>query len=276
MGTLPMRNSSARHGQVAHAATCFPNGRNNPAFRTVSLFVLALLFTAALRADVIADARARYAEGEYQQAAKLFEQAIETAPPRAAVFFEFGRCLRQAGQDGRAALSFQRALVLDPRFTPAAVALAETNTDLGIPKPAITWRDRVLEHVPMDTLTLAGTGLFWAGAFTVTLLFLLHATRRRGWYAMGILCVAAGVGALALAWLCDPRVAGRNTAMVLTSGGASVLNAPAEQSEKIAALREGTKVIILSQRGRWFYGEVPGGSRGWFLTEGIVPIIPPV
>jgi hypothetical protein len=128
----------------------------------------------------------------------------------------------------------------------------------------------------MDTLTLTGTVLFWVGAFTITLLLLLRAARRKGWHAMGMACVAVGLGALAIAWLCDPRITDRNTAMVLTSGGASVLHAPADQSEKIAALREGTEVRLLSQRGRWFYGEVPGGARGWFLTEGIVPIIPPL
>ncbi len=276
MGILPMRIPSARHGQDAHATACFPYRGSNPAIRAASLFALFILFAASLRADVLADARARYAEGEYQQAAKLFEQALETAQPSAAVFFEFGRCLRQAGQDGRAALNFQRSLILDPRFTPAAVALAETNTDLGIPKSAASWKDRVLEHVPMDTLALTGTALFWAGAFAVTLLFLLRAVRRRGWYALGMICLATGIGALALSWICDPRITDRNTAMVLTKGGASVLSSPAEQSEKVASLREGTQVQILSQRGRWFYGEVPGGTRGWFLTEGIVPIIPPV
>lgn len=249
--------------------------KNRHLLRAALLPAAALFLLQPARADVLADARARYAEGEYQQAAKLFEQAIETAPPRAAVLFEFGRCLRQAGQDGRAALNFQRALVLDPRFTPAAVALMETNTDLGIPKPTVTWQDRVLERIPMDTLTVTGTVLFWLGAFTVTLLSLLRATRRRGSYALGALCLAAGIAALVLAWICDPRITDRNTALVLTSGGASVLNAPADQSEKIASLREGTEVKILSQRGRWFYGQVPGGARGWFLTEGIVPIIPP-
>ena len=250
--------------------------KNSHLTQTLSLFAAVLLLSQSARADVLADARARYAEGEYQQAAKLFEQAIETAPPQAAVFFEFGRCLRQAGQDGRAALNFQRALILDPRFSPAAVALTETNTDLGIPKPAVTWQDRVLERIPMDTLTLTGAVLFWVGVFMITFLLLLRAARRKGLYALGMICLAAGIAALALAWLCDPRITDRNTAIVLTNGGASVLNSPAEQSEKIASLREGTQVQILSQRGRWFYGAIPGGARGWFLTEGIVPIIPPV
>lgn len=249
--------------------------KNNPMFRTASLLALVLFFLQPLRADTLADARARYADREYQPAAKLFEQAIESSPPQAAVFFELGRCLRQTGQDAQAALNFRRALVLDPRFVPAAAALVETNTDLGIPKSGMTWKDRVLERIPMDTLTLTGTLLFWIGTFTVTFLILLRTPNRKGTFALGMVFLAAGVAALILAWLCDPRITDRNMALVLANGGTSVLNSPADQSEKIASLREGTEVKILSQRGRWFYGQLPGGSRGWFLTEGIVPIIPP-
>ena len=71
------------------------------------------------------------------------------------------------------------------------------------------------------------------------------------------------------------RVAFCNTAVVLASGGTTVLNAPADQSEKVATLPEGGVVQLLSQRGRWFYGKLPGGVKGWFLTEGITPVIPP-
>jgi len=246
-------------------------------FRACALLAISLAIFCAepLRADTLADARARYADGEYAQAAKLFEQAMESSPPQAAIFFDLGRCFRQTGQESRAALSFRRALVLDPRFTPARLALLETNTDLGLPKPGKTWRDQVLERIPMDVLTLAGSVLFWLGAFAVMLLLFLRSSNGKGWLALGILCLAAGAAALALAGICDPRITDRTTALVLKTGGSSLLSSPADQSEKIAAMPDGSTVTILSQRGRWFYGRLPDGKRGWFLTEGIVPLIPP-
>ena len=63
--------------------------------------------------------------------------------------------------------------------------------------------------------------------------------------------------------------------MVLRNGGAELLSSPTDQSEKLASMPEGSVVKILSQRGRWFYGQLSGGPLGWFLTEGIVPVIPP-
>jgi len=248
--------------------------KNNP-LRLLLALALAILFAPDLRADSLADARARYADGEYEQAAKLFEKSLESLPPQASVLFELARCLRQTGQESRAALNFRRALVLDPRFAPARAALIETNTDLGLPKPGKNWRDQVLERIPMDSLTLAGAVLFWLGVFAVTLLVFLRPSNAKGRFALGILCLAGGAAALALAWSCDPRVTDRNTALVLTTGGASLLSAPADQSEKIAAMPDGSTVTILSQRGRWFYGRLPDGKRGWFLTEGIIPLIPP-
>lgn len=225
-------------------------------------------------ADVLQDARARFQEGEYAQAAKLFEQSLEKTPPSAAVFFELGRALTKSGQDARAALNYRRTLILDPGFTPASTALQAANLALGIPPQKKDWRGMVLERIPLNAVTLAGTVLFWAGAFIGLAAFLPPLPRRRRLVAGGLL-FAAGISLLAVVWLCDPRITMTNDAIVLTNGGSVLLTSPAEQSEKLASLPQGSLLTILSQRGRWFYGELPSGVKGWFLTEGIVPLIPP-
>lgn len=240
-------------------------------------FLLALILALvaclpALRADALADARARFADGEFDKAVKLYEQALETGNPSAAAFYELGRAFGKTGNEARAALNFRRALVLDPRFAPAANALRESNTALGIAQPKPDWKAAVLERVPMDALATGGMAVFWLGAFVV--LFAVRA-RRGGRFAMGAVFVLLGIAALATVWLCDPRISMRTEAIVLKSGGTEMLNAPADQSEKVAPMPEGSLVRILSQRGRWFYGRLPGGANGWFLTEGIVPVIPP-
>ncbi len=235
---------------------------------------LLLLVSSLAGADALSDARARFQDGEYEQAAKLFEQSLEKSPPSAAVFYELGRALTKAGQEARAALNFRRALVLDPRFAPASAALQEANLALGIPPKKQTWQGRILERIPLDTLTLTGTILFWAGAFAGLAAFFPPVLRRRRLLA-GCLLLIIGASLLAVVWLCDPRIALTNSALVLTNGGTALLSSPAEQSDKLASLPQGSILTVLSQRGRWFYGELPDGKKGWFLTEGIVPLIPP-
>ena len=238
------------------------------------MVVLLLLLGFYARADMLSDARARFRDGEYEQSAKLYEQALEKTPPSAAVFFELGRALNKTGQEARAALNFRRALILDPRFATARTALQEANVALGIPPVKQDWRTQVVERIPLDPLALAGAVFFWAGAFACLAAFVPPALRRRRLVA-GILFLLLGLSILSVAWVCDPRITLANTALVLTNGGTSVRSSPADQSEKISSLPQGSIVDLLSQRGRWFYGQLPGGAKGWFLTEGIVPLIPP-
>ncbi len=245
--------------------------KSKPVFFVLILLGLQILSAGA---DALSDARARFADGEFEQAAKLFEQALEKSPPNSAAFFELGRALNKSGQEARAALNFRRALILDPRFSPARTALQEVNVALGVAPVKQDWRAKVLERVPMDALTLIGTILAWLGAFVGLASFLPPAFRSLR-LAAGVVFLLAGFSALAVVWFCDPRIELANTAVVLTSGGTSLLSSPADQSEKISTLQQGSVVKVLSQRGRWFYGELPGGGRGWFLTEGIVPLIPP-
>ena len=245
--------------------------------RKFSLFLIAAavlgITCAAALADPLADARARFDEREFAQAAQLFEKASESLPPSPSLFYDLGRSYLELGNTARAALNFRRALLLDPRFTPAASALRKADTQLALPAPASSWRDRVLERVPMDSLALGATVIFWAAALMV--LFGMVRPQSRGLLLSGVLLLLIAAGSLALVVLCDPRISGRTAAMVLTTGGTTLRSTPADNSEKIATLPEGSLVKILSQRGRWYYGVAGKSNRGWFLTEGIVPLIPP-
>ena len=240
-----------------------------------NLAILLVFLSASLaKADVLSDARSRFHDGEYEQAAKLFEQSLEKSPPDAAVFFELGRAFNKTGHEAQAALNFRRALILDPQFSAAQAALQETNVALGISAQKPDWRAQLIGRVPLDPVALAGTLLFWVGAFLCLAAFLPHGFRR-GRLILGGLVALAGLALLSLVWVSDPRIALANSAMVLTTGGTPLLSSPADQSGKLASLPQGSVVDILSQRGRWFYGRMPSGAKGWFLTEGIVPLIPP-
>ena len=236
------------------------------------LFLMLAASIPSLRADALADARARFSDGEFDKSVKLYEQSLETGEPSAAVFYELGRAFAKTGKEARAALNFRRALVLDPQFVPATNALRESNVALGIAPEKPSWQSKVLDRAPMDALAMGGAAVFWLGAFIG--IFAVRA-RRRGRLAMGILLIIVGAAAVAAVWQCDPRITSRTEALVLRNGGADLLSSPTDQSEKLAAMPEGSAVKILSQRGRWFYGQLSGGLRGWFLTEGIVPVIPP-
>ena len=237
--------------------------------------LLAALLIAAtpfvLHADDLDNARAQFKDREFDKSAVLFEKVSE-ASPSAGIFYELGRAYDGLGNNARAALSFQRSLLLDPRFAPARAALREAQTKLGIPQPKPRWQTKLAEFVPLDPVSLVATALFWFGAFFF--LISIFSDHKKSRVLVSVASLVIAIGLLTSVWLSDPRVAHRDTAMILASGGTTALASPAEQSEKVASLPEGSLITILSQRGRWFFAKLPSGANGWLLTDGVVPVIP--
>lgn len=217
-------------------------------------------------------AQQRFDEGDFAQAADLFEKAAAGSPASAELYYNLGRAYLKLDNPARAALNFRKALVLAPSFAAARQALKECEEDLALPRRQPDWKDRVAEALPFDMAAVASVVLFWTAA---GLLLSIVFGRKRLWKTgLALTGVAAAAGLGFVAWQADPRVRASDEATVLASGGAVLLEAPTESATKVAALPEGATVDIHSQRGRWFYGSTPSGASGWFSTEGIVPTIP--
>jgi tetratricopeptide (TPR) repeat protein len=237
--------------------------------------LLAVLMPAlASHADFLADARDRVANGEHESAVPLFEKHLQASPPSAEVYFELGKAQEAAGREAEAALAFRRTLILDPSFAPAREALRNANIQLGLPAAPGGWRSAVASRVSPDLFANAGAILFWIGAFALaTGLFF---SGRRALKISAIALAVLGLGLVALAWLVDPRVGESRDAVILAREGAALYRTPSEdESQKLTTLGQGTVLKILSVRGRWFHGELPGGQRGWFLQKGTEMVIPP-
>jgi len=225
-------------------------------------------------ADFLADARDRSAHGEYESAAGFFEKHLQSSSPSAAAYYELGQAYQKSEKVADAALAYRRSLLLDPRFAPASDALRESNAILGVASPASAWRDRLAAKIPADPAALAGAAAFWIGAFVLLAAFAVP-KKRTALLLSGIPLLLAGLAACLLVRLVDPRFADARQAIVMNLAGAALYKVPSEDdSEKITTLNQGSIVKILSARGRWFHGELPGGQRGWFLQDRATPVIP--
>lgn len=236
-----------------------------------SLFLLpllGLLTASCLFADALTDARFRLSEGDAASAISLFEKHLQVSPPSAMVYFELGEAHLKNSDPAGAALSFRRALILDPRFVPARNALDASDKELGIPKSTSPWTEWIVDKIPMDLLLLSGTAIFWLGAFLA-----LFLTKHKTLIAAPLLAV--GVASIALTALCDPRIANRGQLFLTSKPSAPIFQTPVESSEKLTTLPTGSTVRLLSERGRWLFVQLPGGARGWILHEGLTPVIPP-
>jgi hypothetical protein len=237
---------------------------------TLQIAIVALmLLSAAFSAwgDDLSDARSRAANGEQAEAIRLFEKHLQTERPSASVYFELGESALKSANPAVAALNFRRALILDPRFETARKALAEANLALGIPPDPSDWKVNLASKVPLNALLITGVILSWMGLFMALVGF-----RVRLIFAAAL--ILSGASLVALVWFCDPRIEFSHQNYVLSSSGCMVFNAPVDNSEKLTKLAPGSVVTVISERGRWIYGQLPGGARGWFLSEGLESVIP--
>lgn len=219
-------------------------------------------------------ARDRFLHGEYESAVTFFEKHLQSAAPSSAAYYELGQALQKSDKDAEAALAYRRALLLDPGFVPAAEVLREINARLGVSSSLPSWHARWAETVPSDPSVLAGVALFWFGAFSFLAAF-VFSKKRTLLLPVGCAILIAGLACCLLAVFTDPRILDARQAMVMNPTGVSLYKVPSEDSaEKITTLNQGSVVEILSARGRWFHAELPGGQRGWFLQDGITPLIP--
>lgn len=242
--------------------------------KSISFLLAGLLFILPLQADSLAEARDRAAHGEYESAATYFEKHLQSAPPSAAAYFELGQVLQKTEKEAEAALAYRRSLVLDPGFAPAANALKESNARLGVAAPVQAWRSRLGEKIAPDTAVLAGSIVFWTGAFFLLAAF-AFLKRRTLLVSLGAFLLVAGFASCLVSALTDPRILDARQAMVMQLAGSSLYKVPSEDAaEKITTLNQGATVKILSARGRWFHVALPGGQHGWLLQEGVTQVIP--
>lgn len=245
-----------------------PNKIPSPLRNAVAALIL-LSSTCPAWCDDLSDARSRATNGEHAEAIRLYDRHLQTGRPSASVYFEIGECAIKSANPTAAALNFRRALILDPRFEAARKALAEANLALGIPPDPVGWKATIASKLPLDALLITGVVLFWLGLFFAVLCF-----RVRARLLASVFLILSGGTLIVLAWLCDPRVEFRRQSYVVSPTGCGVFNAPVDNSEKLTKLAPGSVVTVISERGRWIYGQLPSGARGWFLNEGLESVIP--
>ncbi|GAB4183671.1 MAG: tetratricopeptide repeat protein [Terrimicrobiaceae bacterium] len=213
-----------------------------------------------------------YQKGDFALAVREYETAISSAGPSAGLYFNLGMASKKAGNVGSAALALRRALLLNPRSVDTRMALSDLERSSGIALTSPSWSDRLAESVPLVPLLVAGFLIFWLGMFIVLVAVWLQ---RRPWmFASGVLAALIGAMVFVAAYLSDPRFAWRSNAVVMGVGGVTMGQAPAERSQAVAKLPEGTMVSLLRKSGDWAYCRLPDGRMGWLPMSSVQRLVP--
>jgi len=222
---------------------------------------------------LFADANTRYAEGNYAEAAELYEQTIfET--PAAEVYYNLGNARFKQGELAQAILAYERCLRLNPRMKDARhnLEFARTriqdnirdNDNFFLRKWYLAIRNSLSQSawatISVICFLLCLTGL---------LLFALSremVIRKTAFYLSLILLLVA-----ALSFTHAMSLHHRDTAReeaIITQGIVNAKSSPDRSGTDLFTLHEGTKVRVRETLGDWCRIHV-GNYDGWIRLSNL-------
>ena len=87
-------------------------------------------------------------KGEFEQAARHYEEALKVEPDSAVIHGDLGKALERAGRIDEAMFEFRRALQLNPRSADVFYDLGNVSMDKGQTEQAISYYDRAIQIKP--------------------------------------------------------------------------------------------------------------------------------
>ncbi len=212
-------------------------------------------------------ARELYDAGEFRKAAAIYEQILIDRGPSLQAYYNLGNTYFRMEEFGRAALSYERALLMAPNHVEAAMNLSRLRSKMGAIMPEPNFSGRILNAIPHNIAVIAATLLAWLAVFA--LIFAIFLRRLR--FSLVLCGVLFAIVAMAFPILrltakglrVDPSRA------VVIEQNAAARYSPALSSPQAKLLPPGSVVTVLLQRGMWSYISTANNERGWIQSASL-------
>ncbi len=232
-------------------------------------FLLLVVVLIAPRADAAIDrpaaletfdkAAVAYASGEFKEAAALYEQLLASGHYSSNLYYNLGNTWFRLDEPGRAALNYQRAILLDPQSAEARTNLDFVRNSKGLEPAAAPLLSFSPLQCGVNQLFVITTVVFWVAIFSISAWVLW---RNRWTGGMSLASVVALAGLVWLSLGCRDTIANDRLAVVL-SHDVPVRLAPADSAGTLTKLPAASTVNIESVRGTWVFASLPDGRKGW-------------
>lgn len=215
-------------------------------------------------------ANGAYQNGKYEEAKVGYLQMVRAGQYSADLFYNLGNVWFKLGDQGRAILNYERALLLNPRLDEAAANLRTAFKIVGN-DDAPTFRDRIEAYA--DYFPFIASIAFWIFAFS-----LYPAWRSVGRFTVFLrsACIVAGFificSAVGSIWI-GSGSKDSHRALVIEPA-ADLKYGPAISGRSVESLQIGERVELISERGDWTFCRANTGNLGWILTRKTERVIP--
>jgi len=242
------------------------------------LLLLALLLSGAcvIQAASYDEANTLYAQGDYKQAAQLYQACIDLYPT-AEAYYNLGNAYFKMGELSRSILSYERCLRLEPGMKDArhnlrfAEAMIQDNIEDHSSFFLMTWLLTIRNALSEQTWIILSIAAFILLMACVLLFaFMSEPAVRKLAFAIGLMALLVSGSGMANAAGLHRRDTLREEA-IITQGIVNAKSSPDRSGTDLFTLHEGCKVRIQEQLGDWSRISV-GNYVGWILTSNLEQI----
>jgi len=230
---------------------------------------MCFVLSAFAQMQAVTQANELYAKGNYQLAAKQYEEILAIQGVAPELYYNLGNAYFKMNETGRSILNYERALRLSPTYENAQVnlELAQQKVVDNINQAPTffigRWIDELIKLLTSNQWIIISLGLF---LFSLVSAFMFifgssHQLRKTSFYS-GVILLAISVVCLAFSGLQKNYMTNHSEAVVM-SGVVVVKSSPDESGTDLFQLHEGTKVTIKSSLGGWSEIKLKNGSIGW-------------
>ena len=215
--------------------------------------------------DQFAKANQDYASGHYRESIADYEALVRAGEWSANLFYNLGNAYFRNKDFGRAILSYERALALEPHHPEAQANLRIARDEARALELQPTLAERYLRFATLDQYSMAAVVAFWVAAYLITALILSR--QRSAALIMLSTCalVLCAILATATFWL-DRTGKGRALA-IITGQQTEARVATADNANRVLALPPGSQIKVLNRRGDWLYATLPNNLYGWIPAQ---------
>lgn len=222
-----------------------------------------------------AQADSLYADGNYEQAAAIYESLLKEGEA-AELYYNLGNCYYKMEKLAYAVLNYERALRIDPA-DPDIQANLDFVRGLTLDKVTppselffVTWWKNLANAFNMAQWKIIAIVFFILLLAGILAYFFSRPTllRRIGFYT-----AIASIVIVLVANLCaltQSQTIGQHNAAIITSPVATIYSSPNNSSTHLFEIHEGTRVDILdSSTDEWMEIRLEEGKQGWAETKNL-------